>query len=184
MAPVIDEGVPSLSFRLEGDDQIVLYEYIWELLWFRKEAPKQVDVQENVLGGFWGLIAGEDNRWKSSIRNPIINVFHTWMCKRIFERIKEIKSTTWSWIGFVRGWLLDKTLTPHISWLIGGVVEQPQEAVILVRGATSLCGLFHWGLELQGTQNFSSLGLLWQFTIWNKGNILMGMRREDIIGQC
>jgi hypothetical protein len=36
---VIDEGVPSLSFRLEGDDQIVLYEYIRELLWFRKEAP-------------------------------------------------------------------------------------------------------------------------------------------------
>jgi hypothetical protein len=32
IASVIDEGVSSLSFRLEGDDQIVLYEYIRELL--------------------------------------------------------------------------------------------------------------------------------------------------------
>jgi hypothetical protein len=33
MAPILDEGVSSLSFRLE-DEQVVLYEYIRELLGF------------------------------------------------------------------------------------------------------------------------------------------------------
>jgi hypothetical protein len=33
MAPILD-GVSSLSFRLEGDEQVVLYEYIRELLGF------------------------------------------------------------------------------------------------------------------------------------------------------
>jgi hypothetical protein len=46
MAPILDEGVPSLSFRLEGVEQVVPYEYIRELLGFQKEAPKQVNVHE------------------------------------------------------------------------------------------------------------------------------------------
>jgi hypothetical protein len=37
------------------------------------------------------MITGEDNRQRSSIRNPIIKVFFSWMCKRILERIKETK---------------------------------------------------------------------------------------------
>jgi hypothetical protein len=40
MAPILDEGVLSLSFRLEGDEQVVLYEYIRELLGFQKGAPR------------------------------------------------------------------------------------------------------------------------------------------------
>jgi hypothetical protein len=32
MAPILDEGVPSLSFRLEGIQQVVPYEQIRELL--------------------------------------------------------------------------------------------------------------------------------------------------------
>jgi hypothetical protein len=35
MAPILDDGVPSLSFRLEGIQQVVPYEYIRELLGFR-----------------------------------------------------------------------------------------------------------------------------------------------------
>jgi hypothetical protein len=34
MVPILDEGVLSLSFHLEGDEQVVLYEYIRELLGF------------------------------------------------------------------------------------------------------------------------------------------------------
>jgi hypothetical protein len=34
MAPILDEGVPSLSFRLEGIQQEVPYEHIRELLGF------------------------------------------------------------------------------------------------------------------------------------------------------
>jgi hypothetical protein len=46
MEPILDEGVPILSFRLEGVEQVVPYEYIRELLGFQKGAPKQVDVHE------------------------------------------------------------------------------------------------------------------------------------------
>jgi hypothetical protein len=34
MAPILDKGVPSLSFHLEGVEQVVPYEYIRELLDF------------------------------------------------------------------------------------------------------------------------------------------------------
>jgi hypothetical protein len=41
MAPILDEGVSSLSFRLEGIQQVVPYEIIRELLDFQKEAPEK-----------------------------------------------------------------------------------------------------------------------------------------------
>jgi hypothetical protein len=59
MAPIHDEGVPSLSFRLEGIQQVVPYENIRELLRFQKGAPEKVDVPEGMLDGFWNLISGK-----------------------------------------------------------------------------------------------------------------------------
>jgi hypothetical protein len=52
MAPILDEGVLSHSFRLEGLEQVVPYEYIRELLDFQKGAPEQMDVQEGHNGRF------------------------------------------------------------------------------------------------------------------------------------
>jgi hypothetical protein len=52
MAPIFDEGVPSLSFRLEGIQQVVPYEHIRELLGFQKGAPEKVDVPEGMLDRF------------------------------------------------------------------------------------------------------------------------------------
>jgi hypothetical protein len=52
MAPILDEGVPSLSFRLEGIQQVVTYEHIRELLGFQKGALEKVDVPEGMLDGF------------------------------------------------------------------------------------------------------------------------------------
>jgi hypothetical protein len=37
MAPILDEGVPSLSFRLEGIHPVVPYEHIRELLGSKRE---------------------------------------------------------------------------------------------------------------------------------------------------
>jgi hypothetical protein len=37
MAPILDEGVPSLTFRLEGVEQVVPYEYIGNYLVFKRE---------------------------------------------------------------------------------------------------------------------------------------------------
>jgi hypothetical protein len=42
MAPILDEGVPSLSFRLEGIQQVVPYEHIRELLGFQKGARRKL----------------------------------------------------------------------------------------------------------------------------------------------
>jgi hypothetical protein len=88
MAPILDEGVPSLSFRLEGIQQVVPYENIRELLEFQKGAPEKVDVPEGMLDGFWNLISGEAHQQRNSIWNPIIQVFHSWMCKRIMGRMR------------------------------------------------------------------------------------------------
>jgi hypothetical protein len=81
MAPILDEGVSSLSFGLEGVEQVVPYEYIRELLGFQKGALEEVDVHEGTLEGFWSMIAGEAHQQRNSIWNPIIQVFHSWMCK-------------------------------------------------------------------------------------------------------
>jgi hypothetical protein len=57
--PILDEGVQSLSFRLEGIQQVVPYEYVREPLGFQKGAPKKVNVPDDLLDGFWNLIFGE-----------------------------------------------------------------------------------------------------------------------------
>jgi hypothetical protein len=77
MAPIFDEGVPCLSFRLEGIQQVIPYEQIRELLGFQKGALEKVDVPEGMLDGFWNLISGEAQQKFNSIRNPIIQVFHS-----------------------------------------------------------------------------------------------------------
>jgi hypothetical protein len=49
LAPVINEGVSCLSFRLEDEEQLVPYGYIGELLGYKKEARSKL-----MLEGFWG----------------------------------------------------------------------------------------------------------------------------------
>jgi hypothetical protein len=72
---------------------VVPYEYIRKLLGFQKGAPELVDVPEGMLDGFWNMIMGGAHRQRNTIRNPIIQVFHSWMCKRIFGRMRETKAT-------------------------------------------------------------------------------------------
>jgi hypothetical protein len=93
MAPILDEGVPSLSFQLERIQQVVPYEHIRELLGFQKGALEKVDEAEGMLDGFWNLISGEAHQQRNSIWNPIIQVFLSWMCKRILGRMRETKVT-------------------------------------------------------------------------------------------
>jgi hypothetical protein len=93
IAPILDDGVQSLSFRLEGIQQVVPYEHVRELLWFQKGAPEKVDVLDGLLDGFWNMISGEAHQQRNCIRNPIIQVFHFWMWKRILGRMRETKVT-------------------------------------------------------------------------------------------
>jgi hypothetical protein len=53
------------------------------LLGFQKGALEQVYVHEGTLEGFWSMIAGGAHQQRNTIRNPVIQVFHSWMCKRI-----------------------------------------------------------------------------------------------------
>jgi hypothetical protein len=78
---------------LEGIQQVVPYEHITELLGFQKGTPEKVDVPEGMLDGFWNLISREAHQQRNSIQNPIIQVFHSWMCKRILGRMRETKVT-------------------------------------------------------------------------------------------
>jgi hypothetical protein len=92
MAPILDEGVPSFSFRLVGVEQVVPYD-IRELLGFQKGAPEQVYVHEGTSEGFWSVIVGGAHQQRNTSRNPIIQVFHSWMRKRILGRMRETKIT-------------------------------------------------------------------------------------------
>jgi hypothetical protein len=74
MAPILDEGVPSFSFRLEGVEQMVPYEYIRELLGFQKGAPGEVYVHGGTLEGFWSVIAGGAHQQRN--QDPTIQVCH------------------------------------------------------------------------------------------------------------
>jgi hypothetical protein len=67
--------------------------WIRELFGFQKGAPEQVDVRGGTLEGFWSMIAGEAHQQRNNIRNPIIQVFHSWMCKGILGRMRETKVT-------------------------------------------------------------------------------------------
>jgi hypothetical protein len=73
--PILDEGVSSLSFQLEGIQQVAPYENIRELLGFQKGAPEKVDVSKGMLDGFWNLISGQAHQQRNSIGNPIIKCF-------------------------------------------------------------------------------------------------------------
>jgi hypothetical protein len=66
MAHILDEGMPSFSFRLDGVEQVVPYD-IRELLGFQKGAPEQVYVHEGTLEGFWSLISGGAHQQRNSI---------------------------------------------------------------------------------------------------------------------
>jgi hypothetical protein len=85
---------------LEGIQKVVPYENIRELLGFQKGAPEKVDVPGGMLDGFWNLISREAHQQRNSIRNPIIQVFHSWMFKRIFGRMRETKliDTELNWL--------------------------------------------------------------------------------------
>jgi hypothetical protein len=48
LAPVINEGVSCLSFRLEDEKQLVPYGYIGELLGYKKEARSKLISKKNV----------------------------------------------------------------------------------------------------------------------------------------
>jgi hypothetical protein len=61
------------------------------------------------------MIAGEAHQQRNSIWNPIIQVFHSWMCKRILGRMKETKITDLEVICLYSALIARKPIDPtHI----------------------------------------------------------------------
>jgi hypothetical protein len=90
MVHIHDDGVSSLSFRLEGVEQVVPMS-IRELLCFQKGAPEQVDVHKDTWEGFWSMIAGGAHQQRNSIRTPS-SKYVTLLCKWVLgenERDKD-----------------------------------------------------------------------------------------------
>jgi hypothetical protein len=75
IAPMLDEGVQSLSFRLEGIQQVVPYEYVMELLGFQKGAPEKVDVSDGLLDGFWNLFSEKPTNNAIASATPLSKYF-------------------------------------------------------------------------------------------------------------
>jgi hypothetical protein len=95
---------------------VVPYEHIRERLGFQKGAPEKVDVPEGMLDGFWNLISGEAHQQSNSIQNPIIQVFHSWMCKKILGRMRETRVTD-----------------TELNWLYSALIDrQPIDASYLM----------------------------------------------------
>jgi hypothetical protein len=75
IAPILDDGVQILSFRLEGVQQVGPYKHVRELLGFHKGASEKVDEPPGMLDGFWNLISGEAHQQRNCIRNPLSGYF-------------------------------------------------------------------------------------------------------------
>jgi hypothetical protein len=138
MAPILDEGLPSFSFRLEGVEQVVPY-YIRELFGFQKGAPEQVDVHGGTLEGFWSMIVGEAHQQRNTIRNPIIQVFHSWTCKRILGRMRDKDNRHGGELALLS--FAKKPIDPTHLMINRWHCEQHRVREILVRGVTSPCWL-------------------------------------------
>jgi hypothetical protein len=121
---------------LEGIQQLVPYEHIRELIGFQKGAPEKVDVPEGMLDGFWNMISGEAHQQRNSIRNPIIQVFHSWMCKRILGRMRETKVTDMKLNRLYSALIARQPIDPSYLMINRWVVKQHRLREILVRGVT------------------------------------------------
>jgi hypothetical protein len=79
-----------------------------------------VDVPEGMLDRFWNLIPGEAHQQRNSIRNPIVQVFHSWMCKRIMRRMRETKVTdtglNWLYLALIARQPIDPSYLMINRW--------------------------------------------------------------------
>ena len=88
---VDDEEVPCLKFRLKNEEKVITYGEIGSLLGFKSNAYEMVQVEDGELDEFWTKIAKDVNRQRKNISNVTLQIFHSWLSKRILwedERIE------------------------------------------------------------------------------------------------
>lgn len=75
---------------MKNEERFVTYEDIGNLLGFKNNAPEMAAVKGG-LDVFWRKIAKDDNHQRRNISNVKLQLFHSWMSKRIFGRMRKIK---------------------------------------------------------------------------------------------
>ena len=121
MEVVDEEEVPCLKFWLKNEEKVITYGAIGSLLGFKSNASEMVEVEDGEIDEFWMKIAKDVNRQRRNISNVILQIFHSWVSKRILGRKRELKVT-------------DQELIPPTSWLKGGFVKHHPAREKLVQG--------------------------------------------------
>jgi hypothetical protein len=176
IAPILDDGVQSLSFRLEGVQQVVPYEHVRELLGFHKGAPEKVDVPLGMLDGFWNLISREAHQQRNCIHNPIIRVLHSWMCKRVLGRMRETKVNDMELNWLYSALIAKQPIDPSYLMINRWCCEATSGAGHIGLGCylSMLASPYGWGS--QETPNIFCVGPLSALSICDKANTLVEMR--------
>jgi hypothetical protein len=65
----------------------------WAVTWFSKGSPGTSVCAWRHIGRFLEYDRGRSHQKRNTSRNPIIQVFHSWMSKRILGRMRETKVT-------------------------------------------------------------------------------------------
>jgi hypothetical protein len=176
ITPILHDGVQSLSFRLERVQQVVPYEHVRELLGFHKGAPEKVGVPPGMLDVFWKLISGEAHQQCNCIRNPIIRVFHSWMCKRVLGRVRETKVTDTELNWLYSALIAKQPIDPSYLMINRWCCEATSGAGHIGLGCylSMLASPYGWGS--QETPNIFCVGPLSALSICDKANTLVEMR--------
>ena len=64
------------------------------MLGFKSNACEIVQVEDGELDEFWTKIAKDVNRQRKNISNVTLQIFHSWLSKRIVGRIENQRSPT------------------------------------------------------------------------------------------
>ena len=118
---VDDEEVPCLKFRLKNEEKVITYGEIGSLLGFKSNAYEMVQVEDGELDEFWTKIAKDVNRQRKNISNVTLQIFHSWLSKRILGRMRESKVTdqelNWMYAALVKKQVIDPTNIMVERWL-------------------------------------------------------------------
>ena len=90
---VDDEEVSCLKFRLKNEEKVITYGEIGSLLGFKSNAYEMVRVEDEDLDEFWTKIAKDVNHQRKNISNVNLQIFHSWLIKRILVRMRQSKVT-------------------------------------------------------------------------------------------
>ncbi|CAO2153123.1 unnamed protein product [Urochloa humidicola] len=112
--------VSYLNFCFKNKEREVIYEQIGELLGFKSDAPEFVQVEEKDIEKFWEKIAKDTNQVRKSMSSIILQIFHSWMSKRILGRMKEHKimdtELNWLYAGLVKKQAINPTYIMIDRW--------------------------------------------------------------------